>query len=190
VVATRGRSSEAEHQLPKLRTRVRFSSPALIPPRRSGSVSTKARTARHASKRSSCNKRATGRRAFSGTIVAKARRDLGPLRTHHCRFPSGSRADAMAEPQTCRCPDTNRYVTSRHSRAWRMKLLSLIRRTIRKHMCDPEGRMVRRRGSTGVWHEPTLAAQVKHLFSLAACSEVSCFRQGGNAYLPHGQSHR
>src|SRR3954454_18396519 len=26
----RGRSSEAEHQLPKLRTRVRFSSPALI----------------------------------------------------------------------------------------------------------------------------------------------------------------
>ena len=29
VVAIRGRSSEAEHQLPKLRTRVRFSSPAL-----------------------------------------------------------------------------------------------------------------------------------------------------------------
>ena len=29
VAATRGRSSEAEHQLPKLRTRVRFPSPAL-----------------------------------------------------------------------------------------------------------------------------------------------------------------
>ena len=33
ITACRGCSSEAEHQLPKLRTRVRFSSPALAPPR-------------------------------------------------------------------------------------------------------------------------------------------------------------
>jgi hypothetical protein len=35
VAGARGRSSEAEHQLPKLRTRVRFPSPALPDPRRS-----------------------------------------------------------------------------------------------------------------------------------------------------------
>jgi hypothetical protein len=39
VDATRGRSSEAEHQLPKLRTRVRFPSPALSKHRRSNPVS-------------------------------------------------------------------------------------------------------------------------------------------------------
>src|ERR1700733_13140319 len=35
VASARGRSSEAEHQLPKLRTRVRFPSPALLQSRRS-----------------------------------------------------------------------------------------------------------------------------------------------------------
>jgi hypothetical protein len=39
VAGARGRSSEAEHQLPKLRTRVRFPSPALDQRRRSNPVS-------------------------------------------------------------------------------------------------------------------------------------------------------
>ena len=39
MAGARGRSSEAEHQLPKLRTRVRFSSPALSKHRRSRWVS-------------------------------------------------------------------------------------------------------------------------------------------------------
>jgi hypothetical protein len=46
VAADRGRSSEAEHQLPKLRTRVRFPSPALRKPRRSDAVSSRVSSSR------------------------------------------------------------------------------------------------------------------------------------------------
>ena len=95
--AARGRSSEAEHQLPKLRTRVRFSSPALFGLRRSPSHSVSEISLPESSRMAGVPQRATRNPAISGTRAEDAGRKCLVTNTKRLLIPECSLARVVSQ---------------------------------------------------------------------------------------------